>query len=140
MATGAFGQPGRYDPPIMYTRLSSLSRRRNFVLATIACFIVIIFYVGGNPRSISSYELPEIPITSPFINKPTTPEPEIVQPAFPEEFPRNIWQTGSESMKKQWAEKTDTWISKNPDWKYELLTGKSEFRSRQSCRSHKHNR
>jgi mannosyltransferase OCH1-like enzyme len=40
------------------------------------------------------------------------------------EFPKLIWQTSNTEGVERWAHETTTWTGKNPNWKYNLLTGK----------------
>jgi alpha 1,6-mannosyltransferase len=40
------------------------------------------------------------------------------------EFPKLIWQTSNTEGVERWANETATWTGKNPNWKYNLLTGK----------------
>ena len=40
------------------------------------------------------------------------------------EFPKLIWQTSNAEGVERWAHETATWTEKNPNWKYNLLTGK----------------
>jgi mannosyltransferase OCH1-like enzyme len=38
-------------------------------------------------------------------------------------FPKLLWQTSNAEGVERWAHETTTWTSKNPNWKYNLLTG-----------------
>jgi hypothetical protein len=110
MAMGAY-QPERFGP--LYTRSSSPMKRRALAATFISILILILFYLKQRPKTFESFT----PASS------TELQPPRINADFPDEFPKNIWQTGSDSQKEKWEDQTGTWISKNQDWKYELLTG-----------------
>jgi mannosyltransferase OCH1-like enzyme len=56
-----------------------------------------------------------VPITKAHPHLPSSPS---------KEFPKLIWQTSNAEGVERWASETATWTGKNPNWKYNLLTGK----------------
>jgi mannosyltransferase OCH1-like enzyme len=110
MAMGAY-QPERFGP--IYTRSSSQMKRRVLAVTFISVLILTLFYLNPRPQTFESYN------PASFTKSSTSK----TSADFPNEFPKNIWQTGSDSQKEKWEDQTGTWISKNADWKYELLTG-----------------
>jgi len=103
----------------MYTHATNSMRRKPIITALALLVLIALFFAPRTPEGISSYAHVKIPTTfTDAVN--FNPRP---ISGFSDEFPKKIWQTGSESMKEKWAAQTETWTSMNEEWNYELLTG-----------------
>jgi alpha 1,6-mannosyltransferase len=49
-------------------------------------------------------------------------DPGGTEPAYPAEFPKNIWQTSTHSDQAKWEVSSSTWSDLNPDWSYHYLS------------------
>lgn len=106
--------------PIRPPRVSSPLRRRIITIAVTAIVLLSFLFLGSSHRTLGSLRPPTL---SPTMVSSTTAL-DITGSITAEEWPKNIWQTGSHSMKVEWESKTTTWMKQNPGWKYELLTGR----------------
>lgn len=106
MAMGAY--PIKTFGPI-YSRTTSPMRRRIVAICIVWILVLLVFYVDRVPQPFGSYTQ-SMPASFTKLSPPR-----VEQPTIAVEFPKKIWQTGSDSKKKKWEEKTETWISQNPD-------------------------
>lgn len=104
---------------LLYNHAANSLRRKAIGLALAVFVLIALLYIPQSPVPLPTYTGADVS-TSPDNGMISTAVPE---PDHPKDFPKKIWQSASQSMKEEWAEQTETWISMNEEWNYELLTG-----------------
>tara|TARA_R110002060_G_scaffold55076_3_gene65620 strand:- start:1978 stop:2469 length:492 start_codon:yes stop_codon:yes gene_type:complete len=108
---------------LVYIHAANSLRRKAIFLLLPAFILLALFYIPQSPVSLPTYTGVDVS-TSPDNGMISTAVPE---PDHSKEFPKKIWQSASQPMKEEWAEQTETWISINEEWNYELLTGMDPY-------------